>query len=246
MPYYDRSWLIATTLTTVFRNLLEGASARDAGALRLPAKRARGRHRRADDSAVAPRDVHRPAPARHSRQPAVARRDGFRHHRRRRGHRRRERVSNACRTQDGRRRPDRESVRSAILDATVQVGRPTLFSMLIIIVAHIPIFTLQRHEGRIFAPMAYTVSSALVGSLLFSLTLVPLLCFYLLGRGVKHEDNRARRVLPAPVPPRPGARARCARSSSSRARSPRSSARWRSCRGSARSSCPSSTKARCG
>ncbi|PYQ76802.1 MAG: CusA/CzcA family heavy metal efflux RND transporter, partial [Acidobacteria bacterium] len=66
---------------------------------------------------------------------------------------------------------------------------PTLFSMLIIIVAHIPIFTLQRHEGRIFAPMAYTVSSALVGSLVFSLTLVPLLCFFLLGRGVKHEHN---------------------------------------------------------
>jgi cobalt-zinc-cadmium resistance protein CzcA len=84
---------------------------------------------------------------------------------------------------------DRATARSAILDATVQVGRPTLFSMLIIIVAHVPIFTLQRHEGRIFAPMAYTVSSALVGSLLFSLTLVPLLCFYLLGRGVKHEHN---------------------------------------------------------
>ena len=57
---------------------------------------------------------------------------------------------------------DREAARGAILDATVQVGRPTLFSMLIIIVANIPIFTLQRHEGRIFAPMAYTVSSALV------------------------------------------------------------------------------------
>src|SRR5205823_1515068 len=64
--------------------------------------------------------------------------------------------------------PDRESARRTILDATEQVGRPTLFSMLIIIVAHIPIFTLQRHEGRIFAPMAYTVSSALVGSLVFS------------------------------------------------------------------------------
>src|SRR5258706_3733296 len=49
---------------------------------------------------------------------------------------------------------DREPARRAILDATVQVGRPTLFSMLIIIVAHIPIFTLQRHEGRIFEPMA--------------------------------------------------------------------------------------------
>jgi len=85
---------------------------------------------------------------------------------------------------------DRESVRQAILDATAQVGRPTLFSMLIIIVAHIPIFTLQRHEGRIFAPMAYTVTSALVGSLVFSLTLVPLLCLFLLGRGVAHERNR--------------------------------------------------------
>src|SRR5262245_55717720 len=61
--------------------------------------------------------------------------------------------------------------------------------MLIIITAHIPIFALQRHEGRIFAPMAYTVSSALVGSLLFSLTLVPLLCFSLLGRGVSHDEN---------------------------------------------------------
>src|SRR5207302_4395859 len=61
--------------------------------------------------------------------------------------------------------------------------------MLIIIVAHVPIFTLQRHEGRIFAPMAYTVTSALVGSLIFSLTLVPLLCYFLLGRGVAHERN---------------------------------------------------------
>ena len=65
-----------------------------------------------------------------------------------------------------------------------EVGRPTFFSMLIIIIAHIPIFTLQRHEGRIFAPMAYTIVSALIGSLLFSLTLVPLLCCFLLRKGV--------------------------------------------------------------
>src|SRR5262249_30268508 len=102
-------------------------------------------------------------------------------------------VENVFRTLAGRKpgdaKPESESVRRAILDATVQVGRPTLFSMLIIIVAHIPIFTLQRHEGRIFAPWPYTWPSALVGSLLFSLTLVPLLCFYLLGRGVKHDEN---------------------------------------------------------
>jgi cobalt-zinc-cadmium resistance protein CzcA len=77
-----------------------------------------------------------------------------------------------------------------ILEAASEVGRPTLFSMLIIIAAHIPIFTLQRHEGRIFAPMAYSVTSALIASLLFSLTLVPLLCYLLLRKNVAHEENR--------------------------------------------------------
>ncbi len=76
-----------------------------------------------------------------------------------------------------------------ILDATVEVGRPTLFSMLIIISAHIPIFTLQRHEGRIFAPMAWSVTSALIGSLILSLTLVPLLCLKLLPRVLPHGEN---------------------------------------------------------
>ncbi|WP_028999066.1 efflux RND transporter permease subunit, partial [Azohydromonas australica] len=51
----------------------------------------------------------------------------------------------------------------AVMRATVEVGRPTLFSMVIIIAAHLPIFTLQRHEGRIFSPMAWSVTSALVG-----------------------------------------------------------------------------------
>jgi cobalt-zinc-cadmium resistance protein CzcA len=80
--------------------------------------------------------------------------------------------------------------RSKILEAVVEVGRPTLFSMLIIISAHIPIFTLQRHEGRIFSPMAYSVTSALIGSLILSLTLVPLLCYYLLRKDLPHKDNR--------------------------------------------------------
>lgn len=83
----------------------------------------------------------------------------------------------------------KESLREAISEATVEVGRPTFFSMLIIIAAHIPIFTLQRHEGRIFAPMAYTVTSALIGSLIFSLTLVPLLCFWLLRRNLPEKEN---------------------------------------------------------
>jgi heavy metal efflux system protein len=79
--------------------------------------------------------------------------------------------------------------RAIVLDAAAEVGRPTVFSILIIILAHLPIFTLQRHEGRIFAPMAYTVVAALIGSLLFSLTLVPLLCLFLLGKSGVSEDN---------------------------------------------------------
>jgi len=79
--------------------------------------------------------------------------------------------------------------RHVILDAAVEVGRPTLFSMLIIIAAHIPIFTLTRHEGRIFAPMAYSVVSALVGALVLSLTLVPLLCAAMLKKNLPEKEN---------------------------------------------------------
>ena len=75
-----------------------------------------------------------------------------------------------------------------IVEAAVEVGRPTLFAMIIIIAAHIPIFTLQRHEGRIFAPMAYSVTFALVGSLILSLTLVPLLCYKWLSKNLPHHD----------------------------------------------------------
>ena len=86
------------------------------------------------------------------------------------------------------RREDRFRMHT-IIEAAVEVGRPTLFSMIIIIAAHIPIFTLQRHEGRIFAPMAYSVTAALVGSLILSLTLVPLLCYKWLSKNLPHHDN---------------------------------------------------------
>lgn len=85
---------------------------------------------------------------------------------------------------------DNAERRETIIDAANEVGRPTLFSMLIIIAAHIPIFALQRHEGRIFQPMALSVTTALVGSLAFSLTLVPLLAYWMLRRKVPHGDNR--------------------------------------------------------
>ena len=105
------------------------------------------------------------------------------------------RLSKLARKEDGDDLPEtvedgEKSRLQAIIEATVEVGRPTLFSMVIIIAAHIPIFTLQRHEGRIFAPMAWSVTSALVASLIVSLTLVPLLCHWLLRSKIPHGDNR--------------------------------------------------------
>lgn len=80
--------------------------------------------------------------------------------------------------------------KAVITEAANEVARPTVFSMLIIIAAHIPIFALERHEGRIFQPMALSVTAALMGALVFSLTLVPLLSYWMLRRKVPHEDNR--------------------------------------------------------
>ncbi len=77
-----------------------------------------------------------------------------------------------------------------VIEATHEVARPTVFSMLIIIAAHIPIFALQRHEGRIFQPMALSVTAALIGALIFSLTLVPLLAYWMLRKKLPHGDNR--------------------------------------------------------
>ncbi len=71
---------------------------------------------------------------------------------------------------------DRRGVLRLVVRSAVDVGRPTLFAMLIIIAALVPVFTLQSVEGRIFRPLSLTYSFALVGALVFALTLVPALC----------------------------------------------------------------------
>ena len=85
-------------------------------------------------------------------------------------------------------RKEGEDPQDTIRRATIEVAKPTLFSLAIIIVAYVPIFTLQRVEGRIFSPMANTVASALVGALLFSLTLVPVLCSLTLANAKEKES----------------------------------------------------------
>jgi cobalt-zinc-cadmium resistance protein CzcA len=76
-----------------------------------------------------------------------------------------------------------------IRKASISVIRPTVFALLIIIAAYLPIFMLQRVEGRIFAPMANTVVAALVSALIFSVTLVPVLASFAYRKPVPHRES---------------------------------------------------------
>ncbi|MFI5293557.1 MAG: efflux RND transporter permease subunit [Thermodesulfovibrionales bacterium] len=73
--------------------------------------------------------------------------------------------------------------------AAHEVQRPVFFARAIIITSYIPIFTLQRVEGRLFRPMAYTVSFALLGALFFSILLAPVLASYLFNRRAREWRN---------------------------------------------------------
>ncbi len=73
--------------------------------------------------------------------------------------------------------------------AAHEVQRPVFYSIGIIITAYLPIFTLQRVEGRLFKPMAWTVSFALLGSLLFSLLIAPVLSSFVFGKRVREWHN---------------------------------------------------------
>ncbi|HEY3358901.1 MAG TPA: CusA/CzcA family heavy metal efflux RND transporter [Polyangia bacterium] len=82
-----------------------------------------------------------------------------------------------------------ENLGERIYHVAREVARPTLFSLLIIIAAYIPIFSLERVEGRIFSPMANTVVAALVGALIVSFTMVPVLALLALRRPRKHRES---------------------------------------------------------
>ena len=76
-----------------------------------------------------------------------------------------------------------------IRDAAHEVQRPVFYAIAIIITAYLPIFTLQRVEGRLFHPMAWTVAFALLGALLFSILVAPVLSSVLFREGVTEWHN---------------------------------------------------------
>jgi cobalt-zinc-cadmium resistance protein CzcA len=83
----------------------------------------------------------------------------------------------------------RKSFLETVATAAHEVQKPVFFSLTIIIVAYLPIFTLQRVEGRLFSPMAWTVAFALLGAMVFSLFIAPVLCSLLFEHGIKEWRN---------------------------------------------------------
>ena len=77
-----------------------------------------------------------------------------------------------------------------ILAAARDVDRPIFYSVAVIIAGYIPIYALSGPAGKLFHPMADTMSFALLGALILTLTFVPVLCSYWFGGGVKEKENR--------------------------------------------------------
>jgi cobalt-zinc-cadmium resistance protein CzcA len=89
-----------------------------------------------------------------------------------------------------------------VLAASKQVGNPMFFGVLIITIVYIPILALTGIEGKMFHPMALTVMFALTGALIVALTLMPVLCSFLLRGRIREGDNliiRALKGIYAPV-----------------------------------------------
>ena len=86
-------------------------------------------------------------------------------------------------------RLSRSETFDVVLAASRQVGRPIFFAMAIIILAFVPVFALSGQEGKLFHPLAFTKTFAMVGSTLLAVTIVPVLCAWLV-RGPFHSEER--------------------------------------------------------
>ena len=98
-------------------------------------------------------------------------------------------------------RPTGHRVVREVQAAAVQVARPLTFAVLIIMTVYVPILTFQRIEGRLFRPMAVTISVTVVGSLLLTLTLIPVLSTYLFRRPPSERESPILRLLRWPYVP---------------------------------------------
>ena len=99
-------------------------------------------------------------------------------------------VENAYRTIEskGIDTSDKKAVLQAVIESTKMVGRPIFASMVIIILAFAPVFALTGQEGKLFHPLAFTKSFAMIAAALMAVTLVPVLCSFFLGGKMRPEE----------------------------------------------------------
>ena len=83
------------------------------------------------------------------------------------------------------------AIRDVVATAAAQVDRPIVYAVAVIVSGFLPIYVLSGPSGRLFTPMADTMIYALIGSLLLTLTVVPILCTLVLRSGVRERRNRA-------------------------------------------------------
>jgi cobalt-zinc-cadmium resistance protein CzcA len=95
----------------------------------------------------------------------------------------------------GHKNGDLKTPNEKISEASHEVQRPVFYAIAIIITAYLPIFTLQRVEGRLFHPMAWTVAFALLGALLFSIVIAPVLASFAFAKGASEWHNPVMQFL---------------------------------------------------
>ena len=86
-------------------------------------------------------------------------------------------------------------IHDVILDAAAEVDRPIFYAVAVIVAGFLPIYVLSGPSGKLFTPMADTMIYALVGSLIVTLTLLPVLCAWAFRKGVRERRNRVFEVI---------------------------------------------------
>jgi cobalt-zinc-cadmium resistance protein CzcA len=151
----------------------------------LPGQRARRHHRCAHDSVLAAVCLHLPQPQRHSRKPALARRARLRHGGRGRGgDGGKHRSPSESPNDDGTDTPQ-DKIREPRTRCSVQSSMPSASSSL----RTFPSSRCRRSKGRLFKPMAWTVAFALLGALIYSMVVAPVLSSLFFPKGAKEWRN---------------------------------------------------------
>ena len=203
IPMLDRSDLLHFTLHTVLHNLGEGMILVTIILLLVPGQHSRRLDRRRDDTVCPDVRFDLAQFEQDSRQSSLLGRIGFRNDGGRRGGDGRKHrpapgspqhsvAAGAAGESDadaGRITVIVKSPAEAIREACHEVQRPVFYAIAIIITAYMPIFTLQRVEGRLFKPMAWTVAFALLGAMTYSILVAPVLSSWLFSKGVKEWHN---------------------------------------------------------